>query len=281
VPDKIERAAHAAAVVAALFDLDARDAEVVAWSNNTIVLLPYARAVAKVGTSDLRGPATHALARELAVARHLSERDAAIVPPLVGELAGPHEQDGFLLTLWSLCPTIAEPENGGALASAQTLARVHKALADYPGELPDLGDHLARAAALVTDHTATPRLANDDRRVLLAAYEAWSPLLAAETTSAQPVHGEPHSRNFLWTVDGPRLIDFEATCRGPVEWDVAYQPLEARSVFPGARPELVEQCQLLVSFTVAAWCWAKPDRSPTITEAALTHLERVRNYQRG
>jgi Ser/Thr protein kinase RdoA (MazF antagonist) len=276
VPGDKKRAGVAAAAVAAANGLDSRDAQVVAGSNNAIVLFPHARAVAKVGISDLRGPAAAALARELSVARHLSERKAPIVPPLPGEQAGPHEAEGFVLTLWSYCPSIAEPRNGASIAAAEALVEVHAVLADYPGRLPGVEDHLARAAALVSDKNATPALTDADRITLLAAYEAGAELLGERSGTARPLHGEPHARNYLWKADGPLLIDFEATCRGPLEWDVAYQPREARSVFPAARPELVRRCGLLVSFAVAAWCWTKTDRSPAVAEAARFHLERVR-----
>ena len=273
-----DRAALAATAVAAGLDLDARDAEVLAGSNNTIVLLPRAQAVAKVGTSGLRGAAAKALTRELEVVRYLQERHAPIVRPLSGELAGPHETDGFVLTLWSFCPTTAEPERGASLEAARTLGEVHDALADYPGELPALGDHLARAAALVADPNATPLLAEDDRRTLLSAHEACAHLVAG-ATETRPLHGEPHDGNFLWTENGPRLIDFEATCRGPLEWDIAYFPDETQVAFPDARPELVRHCRLLVSFAVAAWCWSKPDRSLAVAEAARIHLGKVREWR--
>ena len=65
--------------------------------------------------------------------------------------------------------------------------------------------------------------------------------------------------NVIWTGDGPLLIDFEASCTGPLEWDLAYLPDEARNAFPDRDEALIERLRAAVSYCVAAWCWADPE----------------------
>jgi thiamine kinase-like enzyme len=80
----------------------------------------------------------------------------------------------------------------------------------------------------------------------------------------------------LWTSDGPLFIDFEAACAGPLEWDIAYLPAEARGSFLDYNEDLVELLRQAISFCVAAWCWAQFGRAPELDEAALYHLDVLR-----
>lgn len=72
------------------------------------------------------------------------------------------------------------------------------------------------------------------------------------------------------------LIDFEAACRGPVEWDLAYLPPAALDAFPGRDEEATARLRAGVSFCVAAWCLANPDPTLDVTEAAVIHWDALR-----
>jgi Ser/Thr protein kinase RdoA (MazF antagonist) len=122
------------------------------------------------------------------------------------------------------------PRASGAILG-QALQAFHNALADFPDPLPPLGEKLTRAAALFADPEKTPKLTASDRRLLADVYERLQ-LARSNLEGTSPLHGEPHEGNVLWTSDGPLFIDFEAACRGPVQWDVAYLPEEARRAFP-------------------------------------------------
>jgi len=48
------------------------------------------------------------------------------------------------------------------------------------------------------------------------------------------IHGSPHPYNVLLADGEPRFIDFEATCIGPVEWDLAHTSPDTVHHYTGA-----------------------------------------------
>ena len=78
----------------------------------------------------------------------------------------------------------------------------------------------------------------------------------------QLLHGEPHPGNVLSTEHGLRFIDLETCCRGPVEFDLAHVPEAVSARYPGADPDLVRECRILVLAMVAAWRWDRDDEFP-------------------
>lgn len=256
--------------VARQVGLDGANARVIRDAHNTLVLLPAASVVAKVSTSSLEGRGESALRRELSIAHHLVAGNAPIVPPLPNGRAGPHDVNGLVLTLWNFCPSKPAPLASG-VELARALQAFHEAFADFPDRLPPLREKLLRAAALFADPAETPKLTASDRRLVASVYAKRLEQTPLEGRSS--LHGEPHADNVLWTHEGPLLIDFEAACTGPLEWDVAYLSEEARSEFPECDPELLGLAQLAVSFCVAAWCAAQPGRALEVDEAALFHLD--------
>jgi Ser/Thr protein kinase RdoA (MazF antagonist) len=256
--------------VARHVDLDGAGARVLHDANNTLVLLSAAGVVAKVSTSSLEGRGESALRRELSVGRHLVARNAPIVPPLGNGRAGPHEVNGLVLTLWHYCPSEPAPQDS-AVELGRALRAFHGAFADFPKPLPRLRKKILRAAALFADPAETPKLTASERRLVASVYEKRLEQSALEGQSS--LHGEPHADNVLWTREGPLFIDFEAVCAGPLEWDVAYLPEEARSEFPECDQKLLCRARLAISFCVAAWCAAQPGRAPEVDEAASYHLD--------
>jgi Ser/Thr protein kinase RdoA (MazF antagonist) len=243
-------------------------------AHNTLVLLPAAGVVAKVSTSTLSERAEGALRRELSVGLHLSSRNAPVVPPFPDGAGGPHEVDGLLLTLWKYCEPEPAPRASG-VKLGEALRAFHEALADFPEPLPPLTEKLARAAALFADPAETPELTPSDRRLTASVYETLQ-LQESKLEGRSPLHGEPHAGNVLWMGGRPLFIDFEAACTGPREWDVAYLSEEARGAFPECDQQLLGLIGQAVSFCVAAWCWAQMGRAPEVDEAALYHLQLLR-----
>lgn len=95
----------------------------------------------------------------------------------------------------------------------------------------------------------------------------------------RPLHGEPHLGNVLSTAAGPRWIDFEASCTGPLEWDLASVPADAVALFPAVDRQLLALLRPLNSARVATWCWARAEL-PAMRSHAEHHLEVVRRASR-
>jgi len=86
------------------------------------------------------------------------------------------------------------------------------------------------------------------------------------------IHGSPHPYNVLLADGEPRFIDFEATCIGPVEWDLAHTSPDTVHHYTGAvDAQLLENCRDLVRVKTAAWCWADVDRGD-LRQHAEMHL---------
>jgi hypothetical protein len=244
-------------------------------SNNTIVYLAPTPIVAKVGTSHFRDPQLESLGRELAVATHLAERGASVVPPAEDVPPGPHPWKDASLTLWQY----AEPDQGAALDPvrlAGALRTVHEALGDFPGSLPPFTLELEDARRLLQPDRS-PTLALSDRRFLLGVLKDVQAAVSAIVVPNRPLHGSPHEGNWVATAEGPLLLDFETACSGPIEWDVAALGDEAVDLFPGVEHEWIPLLRRMRSLCVAAKCWVDPNRAPEVFEAAHVHLKLLRS----
>ncbi len=271
--DSADTAIAAVNRAAARVDLDATEARVIKHSNNTIVLLPVEQLVAKVSTSVLPGRDGTALERELRIGVYLADRGARIAPPAAPGVAGPHRIGDAVLTFWRYREAQPPPNDQAELGGC--VRGFHSALAELAAGLPSLADKIDDAAALFRDRDRTPGLADRDRRAAARAEPRIRELLdPLEPDTA--LHGEPHDGNVIWTGDGPLLIDFEACCTGPLEWALAYLPDEARQAFPDRDDALIERLRTVVSYCVAAWCWAEAEPTPEVAAAAAHHLARLR-----
>jgi molybdopterin-guanine dinucleotide biosynthesis protein A len=264
-------AAMAAAVEAAashgLHDLEPR---IVSDWNDTIVHLRPLPLVARVATSTLRDGAEAALAFEVAVAREVAARGGPALAPAVEPPPGPHRAGGFVLTFWPFVDTAAGGPSPAEIASS--LRALHEVLAGVPA-LPPLARCLERTEALLR---AAPALAEDDRAFLAAALRDLWRRFEAFDLPERALHGGPHDANLLRSRDGLRWIDLDTACRGPAEWDIAYLPDAAASLFPELDHDALEVARLLVAACVAVWCWAQLGRAPEVDEAAHFHLHRLR-----
>jgi len=242
--------------------------------NDTIVHLAPAPVVARVRTSWLDDRPEETFERELAIAAHVVCRGAPVVAPTRVPPPGPHREHGSVLAFWELAEELPGPVDGREAGSA--LRALHDALADFPGALPPLREQLDRAQALADEPVALPALADEDRRLLADRLRDLRGRFGALGLAERPLHGGPHSANLLRTPRGPRWIDLDTACRGPLEWDLAHLPESAAQAFPEANPEALAVARDLLSAVVAVWCWRTYGRAPEVDEAARFHLRRLR-----
>ena len=246
-------AIEAARRVAARVGLGKVEPRVLSVSEHAILRLSPTPVVARVGTG---ASAEEAMGRELAVVRHLAERDAPVLQPLLGLEAGPYAEAGLVMTFWSYVPHVpADGENPQhRKLAAKSLDLVHRAFADYPDWLPAFEEKIAFARALL--EVAPPSLSAGDRHFLLAVHDE----IKVSSGERVPIHGDAGMHNILMTAKGPLWIDFESACRGPKAWDYAALGDEAEPMIA-----------IIRSFCVSAWCWTQAEL-PGKREAAEHHL---------
>jgi hypothetical protein len=93
------------------------------------------------------------------------------------------------------------------------------------------------------------------------------------------LHGSPHDHNVIAERSTePLFLDFETTCIGPIEWDLAHQRDAVAREYPVAIDEpLLDACRFATSFKTAAFCWADADRGD-LYEHAAHHTSRLRRH---
>jgi thiamine kinase-like enzyme len=127
---------------------------------------------------------------------------------------------------------------------------------------PHFTDRIAEAQQLVANPQHTPALAHADRELLDSTLRSATHAIGTRDAAEQLLHGEPHPGNVLTTRYGPRFIDLETCCRGPVEFDLAHVPEEVSVNYPGADQQLLRECRRLVLGMVAAWRCDPRDEFP-------------------
>ena len=148
------------------------------------------------------GPPEEDVIRELAVATHAARAGAPVVPPSDLLDPGPHRSGGHVVAFWRYI------EPGGDVdprTAGHALRAIHEALADYEGELPSL--HTDDLAGILDSLEPSP-----DVELLRELGER------RPAGPTQAIHGDSHLWNCL---PGPLWHDFETTCRGPREFDLA------------------------------------------------------------
>lgn len=269
--ERRERAVAAAVETTRRHGLEARAPRVLQDWNDTVVHLEPLPVVARVATSRITPDKDETYRRELAVAAHSAAHGGPCVRPSSLLPPGPHRANGLVLAFWEYVD--AAPVEPDPVAAGRALRSLHASLADFGGSLPRLDERLEHAAAVAEslDHPAP-----SDRELLRTILASRRTAFAERVGETRVLHGSPHDANLLWTSDGPRWIDLDTVCRGPLEWDLAHLAAEAAAVFPEADPALLAVARDLVSTTVAVWCWHSYGRAPRVDEAARFHLERVR-----
>lgn len=268
--DDTRMAVDAAVGIGRALGYPANAPRLLAETNNVVVWLFPHDVIAKVG----RWPhSIEALAREHAVASDLAQTDAPIVRPVA---AAPtvDEATGCVVTLWQRREV--DPNRDVApLEAGVSLCDLHEYLRRYDGDLPDFRGHVALARSALEDDAAMAALPDPDRDVLRNAIDAWCVRIDAASFVSRPLHGEPHLGNVLATSAGPRWIDLEDACTGPLEWDLAFLPEDAVAAFGDVDAELLAILRDLVSAVVATWCWVRADVDGMLPHARY-HLGRVK-----
>ena len=240
-------------------------------TNHTVVWLRPYPIIAKVGT---HGDSAEALIREHDVASALTVRGAPIAPPLPGIGAMRDRETGLVVSLWSRLDHDPNVEADGAIIG-QSLIRIHEALEECDVALPSFRDGLERTRIALLDDLRIAALAPVDRAFLRAAFTDLVSRLDERTFPEQRLHGEPHKGNYLLTPTGLRWIDFEDTCRGPLEWDLAFLPADGLATFEDVDVDLLALLQTLNNARVATWCWVQA-RFPEMRKHGEHHLALVR-----
>jgi len=184
---------------------------------NTLVLRLSETLVARV-VQDRDGPRQGIdwFAREIAVAAHLAEWGAPVIPVHPDLPPGPYEHAGYPVNFWRYVTRIeSEPS---AEDVGRTLFQCHEMLRSFPGVLPEL--------AILTESLDLLDTLEEQKRfpeetVALLRERLVSSMAALGEFPMQALHGDAHWGNLMHTTDGLLWTDWEDTFLGPVEWDLA------------------------------------------------------------
>ena len=252
----VSRAMAAATALAGELYLRVDDAVVIHNSNKLALRLLPCGVLARVA---LAGQEAVALEVELALRLAGTASPVAALEPRVEPRV--YERDGFAVTVWTYYEAVA-PDLGLPGAYADVLQRLHTGMRSVEIATPHFLDRAAEAERLVTDRDETPALAEADRHLLLSTLQSARERIRNRGAAEQLLHGEPHPGNLLSTHYGLLFIDFETSCRGPIEFDVAHVPEEVSARYPDVDQVLLTECRRLVLAMVAAWRWDIRDGFP-------------------
>jgi Phosphotransferase enzyme family len=273
---KVHDAIAVAAAVARELGLAVEQPVPLRSTNNAVAWLQPANVVAKVSVGR-----NSRLRTELEVARELWALGGPVVAiaPEMPDIV--HRRGGLEMTFWRYHPqlTTAEPPPERV---APALRQLHVALGRLPtalrARLPSYMDELSDARSLLADHAALSSVTTADRDLLMNTFDR----LKARLEELCPldrfvaIHGAPHPHNILLVGGEPVFIDFETTCMGPVEWDLAHLDARAAPLFPDLiQSELLWLCRGIASVKTATFCSADIDRGD-MREHAEWHLAYVR-----
>ncbi|WP_010552089.1 phosphotransferase [Brachybacterium paraconglomeratum] len=250
--------------------LPAEEAVVLHASNTLTLRLRPADVVARIAPRDRAGD----LAVELERAEALQAVGAPVGPPDPRLAPSVHVRGEHAITLWEHHPSRDRAELPPAEYAA-ALAALHAGMRALDLPVAPLADRVGHALDLLRDPARTPSLAPADRTLL---QETLTRLAGRAATGGpqQILHGEPHPGNLLDTPAGPRFIDLETFCRGPVEFDLAHAPAEVAAHYPGHDPALLEECRTLSLALATTWRWDREDTFPDGRAIGVAWLAEMR-----
>lgn len=183
-------------------------------NSSTLVVRLTETLVARV-VQDRDGPrqGTEWFARENAIAQHLTQKGAPVIPLHPDLPPGPHEHLGYPLNFWEFVTRIdAEPD---PREIGLTLKKCHEVMKSFPEPLPRLAI-ISESLEILNERPLFPSETQDMlRRHLQTSLEVLADY------PQQPLHGDAHAGNLMNTTRGLLWTDWEDTFAGPVEWDVA------------------------------------------------------------
>jgi aminoglycoside phosphotransferase (APT) family kinase protein len=266
---EFSRAVAAARAIATSVGLPADEVVVLQDSNRLTVRLLPGDVLAQVA------PATAQVAQleiELAQRLTVAGSPVAALDPRVPPLA--YDTDGFVVTLWTYYAPVAPGVAPADYAAA--LARLHAGLRDVDVPAPHYTDRVGQAQRLVASRDRSPALTGADREFLGDTLDRLRQAVGRRAAAEQLLHGEPHPGNVLATSSGPRFVDLETCCRGPVEFDVAFAPDEVAEHYPAADPALLRDCRILALAVNTAWRWDRADQLPDGQRLGIEWLSLLR-----
>jgi Ser/Thr protein kinase RdoA (MazF antagonist) len=275
-------AARAALRVAARFGVTGAEPVVLADGANVIVHLSPAPVVAKVAASTpaVRDAAAW-LQRELDVAVFLGGAGIPVMTPSGEVPVAVHRGDGHVMSFWTFVESSGTGLAGEAVIGSM-LRDLHAALRTYPGSPPVLAPLEDIPVFLARPQT---QLDASDRAILGDAFNQLTAKLAADSGERQALHGDAGFMNLMGTDRGWVWHDFEDTCTGPVEWDLAATTASPR--LDGSRilaayggqvdPARLRACEQLRRLHLTVWYNLYAERLPECGQRAaeLTHSWRT------
>jgi hypothetical protein len=183
-------------------------------NGSTLVLRLTETLVARV-VQDRNGPrqGTEWFERENAIAKHLTENGAPVIPLYPGLPAGPHERHGYPMNFWQFVTRVeAEPD---PREIGRTLHRCHEILRAFAQPLSKLAI-LSESCVILDERDLFPR----ETQKMLRDHLSTS-MEVLDGFPHQPLHGDAHMGNLMNTAQGLLWTDWEDAFSGPVEWDIA------------------------------------------------------------
>ena len=183
-------------------------------NSSTLVLRLTETLVARV-VQDVDGPrqGTEWFARENAIAQHLTQHAAPVIPLHPGLPPGPHEHLGYPMNFWEFVTRVdldPSPQEIG-----RTLRQCHEIMRHFAEPLPKLAI-LTESLAILNERelfpSSTQQMLRDHLTISIDVLNHFP---------HQPLHGDAHMGNLMNTTRGLLWTDWEDTFAGPMEWDVA------------------------------------------------------------
>lgn len=264
------RAVAAATSIASSLGLRVDDAVVLSDSNRLVLRLLPSDIVARVAS------VAHFASAQLEVdlATQLTGCPIAGLDPRVAPRV--FVGDDFEITFWEHfesvpARTVPTVEYVGALVS------LHAGLRRAALAAPHVRDRIVATLEFVTSRDLTPDLTDKDRTLLTSTMRDLGESIVGPAIHEQLLHGEPHPWNLLDTNRGVQFIDFENTCLGPLEYDLAWVPDDVATRYPGVDRALLGDCRAVVLAIIAAHRWSRDDRHPSGRRSGHAFLDALRH----
>jgi hypothetical protein len=186
-------------------------------NGHTLVLRLTEDLVARV-VQDVDGPrqGTEWFARENAIAQHLTEQGAPVIPLHPALPPGPHQKLGYPMNFWKFVTAIEEEPKPEEIGS--TLYQCHEVLRSCTQPLPKLA--IITESVSLLDAIEEKKAFPPSTLGLLRDHLS-SSLQVLGDCPHQALHGDAHMGNLMNTTTGLLWSDWEDTFSGPVEWDIA------------------------------------------------------------
>lgn len=235
---------------------------------NNVVFFVGDALVAKAATGRSRREVAHE-------ARVLEALRGANAPAVAGadEGAGPWEQGDWSVLLTKRLVPVREVKEGEAVES---LRRLHESLRDLAIDGIEDWSQIPRQARQVWEEHP---FSGAEQQGMELAFERWvEPAMRLQHDGAI-LHGDAWSGQVVAASEGLRWLDFEAVCRGPVEWDLT--SFDDVRGYGAHDSELRKVLQIVTSWCIAIWCNQGHLSNVERDEARDVHLGKVIEAVRG